>query len=407
MKNSLFSRFGVELEYMIAAADTLDVRPVAEELIFECSGSYDGDVDRGKITWSNELAAHVIELKTTDPPESLYGAEELFKKEARFLEHLLSRKGCCLLPAAMHPWMDPARDTRLWSRGNREIYQAFDRIFNCRGHGWSNLQAIHLNLPFADENEFVRLHTAIRVLLPLLPALAASSPFVEGRKAPCLDYRLEVYRQNCARIPCVTGQVIPEPIRSIAEYERDILQPIYRELKPLDPEGILQEEWANARGAIARFERSTIEIRLLDMQECPAADLAILRFIVTVLKELTDEWLSDFEEQISLDTPRLAETFLQTVREGESAIIENRSLLAALNFPEKTAMTAREVWKELAERLLPADAAWAAPIRHILDHGTLATRLLKAAGAQPERNRLRDVYRVLADCLNKGVLFEA
>ena len=58
--------------------------------------------------------------------------------------------------------------------------QAFDRIFSCQGHGWANLQSMHINLPFADDAEFGRLHAAIRFLLPLLPGLTASSPVMDG-----------------------------------------------------------------------------------------------------------------------------------------------------------------------------------------------------------------------------------
>ena len=39
---------------------------------------------------------------------------------------------------------------------------------------------MHVNLPFADDAQFARLHAAIRLVLPLLPALAASSPIAEG-----------------------------------------------------------------------------------------------------------------------------------------------------------------------------------------------------------------------------------
>ena len=47
--------------------------------------------------------------------------------------------------------------------------------------------------------------------------------------------------------------------------------------------------WVNSRGATARFDRGTIEIRLLDIQECPAADLAIITLIIQVLKWLVSE----------------------------------------------------------------------------------------------------------------------
>ena len=53
----------------------------------------------------------------------------------------------------MHPWMDP-RAASLWPHEYGEVYAAYDRIFDCRRHGWANLQSVHLNLPFADEREF-------------------------------------------------------------------------------------------------------------------------------------------------------------------------------------------------------------------------------------------------------------
>src|SRR5690606_28989153 len=151
--------------------------------------------------------------------------------------------------------------------------------------------------PFDGDEQFRRLHAAIRIVLPLLPALAASSPFMDGAAAPVLDMRLEAYRKNCVRVPSVTGQVVPELVTTRAEYEGNILNRIYRDLELLDPEGILREEWVNARGAIARFTRGTIEIRVLDIQECPAADLAILQFIVNILQGLVDERLSTLEAQ--------------------------------------------------------------------------------------------------------------
>ena len=82
------------------------------------------------------------------------------------------------------PWMDPERELRLWPHEHSDIYRAFDRIFGCRGHGWANLQSTHLNLPFRGDDEFVLLHDAVRLVLPLVPALAAASPVIDGRQGP-------------------------------------------------------------------------------------------------------------------------------------------------------------------------------------------------------------------------------
>ena len=100
---------------------------------------------------------------------------------------------------------DPDREARLWPHEYGPVYRAFDRIFGCRGHGWSNLQSTHLNLPFRGDEEFGRLHAAVRLVLPLLPALAASTPIVEGRVGRHLDTRMETYRHNAAKVPSVSS----------------------------------------------------------------------------------------------------------------------------------------------------------------------------------------------------------
>ena len=151
---------------------------------------------------------------------------------------------------------------------------------------------MQINLPFAGDEEFARLHAAIRFLLPILPGLAASSPIIDGERNGILDNRLVVYRSNCARIPSITGEVVPEPVGSIGEYHERVLEPIYRDLAPHDPEGVLRNEWVNARGAIARFDRMAIEIRVLDVQETPVMDVAYAELIVEVLKALcAEQWL--------------------------------------------------------------------------------------------------------------------
>ena len=156
-------------------------------------------------------------------------------------------------------------------------------------------------------------------MLPLLPALAASSPLVDGRVTGLLDNRLEVYRLNQRLIPSVTGRVIPEPVFTPQAYREEILATMYRDIAAHDPEAILQHEWLNSRGAIARFERNTIEIRLLDVQECPAADLAIVSLLVALLQALVaEEWLS-YAEQKLWPVAELEAVLLATIREGEAA----------------------------------------------------------------------------------------
>jgi gamma-glutamyl:cysteine ligase YbdK (ATP-grasp superfamily) len=403
--HSLFTRFGVELEYMIVDADTLDVRPVADELLKAEGGSYDEDVRRGPVEWSNELALHVIELKTARPRLRLTGLDGQFHHDIRHINRMLARRGCRLLPGGMHPWMNPGREGRLWPHACQDIYEAFHRIFDCRRHGWMNLQSTHLNLPFANDREFARLHAAVRLILPLIPALGASSPFMEGRVAENLDQRLEVYRQNCRRVPSVSGRVVPEPIRTRRAYQQHIFNRIYRDLEGLDPEGILREEWVNARGAIARFSRNTIEIRLLDMQECPAVDVAIVECLVAVLRRLVRH--GSLEAQFSISTEYLQTLLRRTTRNAGATRVAHPGYFRCFGIPTRQRMTVRELWSGLLDQCtaLPTDRSGA--IRFILREGSLAERLRRAAGDRPSRQRLRCVYRRLADCLDTNERFEA
>lgn len=404
----LFAGFGIELEYMIVDAETLDVLPVADRVLHAVAGDYVAEVEMGAIAWSNELVLHVIELKTNGPAPALDPLPAAFGAQIAHINRLLAPLGGCLLPTAMHPWMDPHGEMRLWPHEYSPVYEAFNRIFNCQGHGWANLQSVHLNLPFANDAEFARLHAAIRLLLPIMPALAASSPVVEGRCTGFLDSRMKVYRTNARRIPSISGEVIPEPVYSRHDYQQHLLQRLYDDIAPYDPEGILHYEWLNARGAIARFDRDAIEIRVLDVQECPLADVAICAAIVAVLRALVAAYWCDLPAQQAWPVAPLADIFLASIRDAERALITNADYLRAFGFPEAPPCTAGDLWQHLIEATgLAADTSiWAAPLRTILQHGPLARRLLTVLGQAPSHQRLYAVYDALRTCLARGTMFE-
>jgi len=404
----LFAVYGIEIEYMIVDRDRLAVLPVTDQIMKKVTGAYVSDFEDGPIAWSNELVLHVLELKTNGPVADLAGLPDQFLSSIGHVNTLLQDMNGMLMPTAMHPWMDPHLETRLWSHASSEIYDTFNRIFDCRGHGWSNLQSLHINLPFADDHEFAQLHGAIRVLMPIMPAMAASSPIMEGGFTGLMDTRLETYRGNSARIPIITGQVIPEPVKNLDEYRKTILQPMYQAIAPYDPAGTLQHEWLNARGAIARFERNTIEIRVLDTQECPQADIAVAGLITSALKLLVAELWSTLEQQLVLPTADLARLFLEHVRYAEQAVIRDKNYLRLFAFPDKQC-EAHELWQYLLESCAAQGNQPAAEIlaamKFILKEGTLARRICRAVGQDMRKSRLQETYRRLCQCLAAGELF--
>jgi carboxylate-amine ligase len=405
---SLFAGYGIEIEYMIVDARTLDVRPIADRLIEAECGSVENEIERGAFAWSNELARHVIEIKTNGPAARLEELARGFAAETARIDALLAPHGARLLPTGMHPWMDPSREFELWPHGEREIYAAFDRIFDCRGHGWANLQSAHLNLPFADDDEFGRLHAAARALLPLLPAIAAASPFIDGRHEGQLDTRLDVYRHNARRVPSLAGAVVPEPVFTRSDYET-LLASLYRDLAPFDPDGTLHHEWVNARGCIARFDRMALEIRVLDVQECPRADLAIAWAVSRILAALCDPDPAHQARLRALATAPLADLLARTTARAERAQVDDRDLLRALGL-DATARTAQEVWRALFDRHLATrrdDSELREAFERILAEGSLARRILNRVGEKPTREALTALYRELADCLREGRMLRA
>jgi gamma-glutamyl:cysteine ligase YbdK (ATP-grasp superfamily) len=297
----------------------------------------------------------------------------------------------------MHPFMDPVKEIRLWPHDYSPIYSAFDRIFSCKGHGWANLQSMHINLPFANDDEFGRLHAAIRLVLPILPALSAGSPFADGKLTGFQDTRMETYRHNSEKIRSITGDVIPEAVFSIADYEKNILERIYNDLSPYDPEKILQEEWVNARGAIARFERNTIEIRVIDVQETPFADCAIAAIVVQVIKDLVNGVWSSCEYQKSVPGSILTDAFLQSIRYGQDAWLTDSQYLKIFNLgPEPCTM--KEIWKQLTAKMNIQNRY----IHTILNEGTLSTRMIQSAGPDFQHKNLLTLCKKMCCCIDFG-----
>jgi glutamate--cysteine ligase len=264
---------------------------------------------------------------------------------------------------------------------------------------------VHLNLPFADDDEFARLHAAIRLALPILPALAASSPWADGRRRAELDHRLALYREHQRQIPSSMGRCIPETSVSPAQYRARVFSPMYRELATYDAllgadAGVLAQEWLDARAAVPRFSRSAIEIRVLDVQECPRADLAIAAATSTLVRKLYEAApLRTFE------TGALVAIFEACIVAADSARIVDADYLGALGYPASSCR-AGDLWRHLVDNFARdglVAGEMLAPLRVILDHGTLARRINRAVG--DDRGRLTDVYRELCRCLHENTLF--
>jgi carboxylate-amine ligase len=246
------------------------------------------------------------------------------------------------------------------------------------------------------------------MILPMLPALCASSPLLDGKSTGMLDTRLKFYKSNQAKIPSITGKVIPEAVFSRRLYLNTIYEKIKSDIAPFDPQQELNPIWVNSRGAIPRFDRGSIEIRVMDIQECPAADLAIVALVIEIIKAFTAGKFIDHETQIKWKTDVLAQLLDQTAEKAQDAVIGNAEYLHVFGYPDKSAK-AGDLWRHILESMLQeSDGAlqkWKPQLDVIVGKGTLAARILNSLDHGQSRDRVIATYKELSACLAENRMF--
>jgi carboxylate-amine ligase len=213
---------------------------------------------------------------------------------------------------------------------------------------------------------------------------------------------MEAYLHHQEKLPELMGSLIPEAVFSQEDYYRAVFSPIAQAMAPFDTENVMDHHFANSRGAIARFDRGAIEIRVIDIQECPAADLAIAELIVAVLKALTSgRWVSSYLQR-AWSEHDLLPIFVQVIKDAGATVIANRDYLLMFGLMKQDHMSAHKLWQHLFVELYgELSENCRQHVGHILEHGCLASRILRRTGKTPTHELLVEVYRELATCLQE------
>ncbi len=405
-RSRLFDGITVAPRCMVVDRSTLAVKPVVDQFFRAITGSDAPGVPRGEMQWTSALADHVVSIEPVKGVRSPRTLERKMNAEVRALNAGLARYDAMLLPTAAHPFMDPAAETVLWPGQGREVYATYDRVLGCRQHGWSNSQSLRLDLPFGTDEEFTKLHAAVRLVLPIVPALCASSPLLQGVAAEALDARLLSWEQRAAKVPELAGPIIPEAVFSQEDYYREIFAPIGKALAGVDQRSVLDHLSANARVAVARFDRGVISVRAIDAQECVGADLAVAEVVTAVVKAMVQgRWVSTYLQRAWSETD-LGAIYRRTLKDGLKAVINDKDYLLMFGVLREGKMTARELWAHLLEQTRTGLS------EHVLLHGSsilkngnVAERILKRTGRKPSREKIVQVYRELAACLAEDRVF--
>lgn len=374
-----FDVCGLELEYACVDRD-LNATPVVEKALAALAGRPVSDAVLGNVGFSNEIMDHVIELKTVTPAKSLAKTEAWLAEGVRRLSALLmDHFDARLLPTGMHPWFNPKKAC-LWTRSNAKVYATYARLFDVKTHGWANVQACHVNLPLGRDEEAAALINAAALLVPYLPALAASSPMHDGELQESVCCRMEHVLHHQDRLPASTGVMVPEYVGSLTDYRTTILKPMLAAAAKLPGSAAIRGEFLNARAAVVKFYRSSLEVRCLDMQECVKMDVAIATLVRWALKALSDRILAG---RLTLPPHGLlVEDLHRVVRHGTRARVSAPHLAGGARRDAEGLADVKDVLRDLLgmarDEVRADETVYLDLVAGIIERGNLSERLALA-----------------------------
>jgi len=381
---------GPEHEFSLVNQE-LKVLPISDKIIKDFCGKIINFIKLPSFTFGKEMQLHVMEVKANCPFKSPVQFEETMQNGVSTLSQIVNKQGALLLGTGMHPLLK-LEDTAIWPHHHRKIYQEYAEIFNLNQHGWLNIQSFHLNVPYRKEADGIQTHNLLANLCAYLPAITASSPIYESKAGPDIDNRLRFYKINQREISSIAGEVIPEYAASFSQYKRVVIGRYSEDLaKAGAGKTLLSREWVNSRGVIFRFDRSAIEVRVMDEQECVKSDVALSCFIRATLRGL----IALKAELLPHDL--LVNDFNAVVKKGLNAQVSNPNGKTARQVCQRYLNLACEYADEDEKKYL-----WI--IKKRLENGSLSElildRVFKRAEKTDFHQAIINVYSTLIKCLS-------
>lgn len=398
--------YGISQDFMIVHAETMAALPFAAQLMDNAGAAGAQTLERGLMTWKSRPQPHMIRMATTQPEQNLNGLDFGIADEVRAANRILAPLGACLMSGGTHP-LATAEELRYDrpTAGQR----MFSSYFSCSGHGWVNTCSALLDIPLTDDESFARLSAAVRIVLPLIPALTASSPILEGKRTIWRSNRLELDRLRFTGRPQLYGKLIPEAVFTEQRYRETVFAEIlsaFRKPGDTDEQIKLLPERLNRRGAVPLFSEKAMQIRLADPQECAAADIAVFKLIIEVLRAMEHERFCSYEEQMRAQIGDLTGILRDGAEAGMQAEVISSQYLSFFGMDGPATIGA--VWKHLFDTLSNDPVKPLSMYEHelsiILEQGSLADRILTVLGENPHRSETAALWRRLCDCLEQNRL---
>jgi carboxylate-amine ligase len=341
---------GVEEEFSILDPETLDLVPRFEEL--RAAAASDRLLQE-HIT--GELISSEIEI-ISGVGADLHDALARQRERRRRLFALAATQGAALGATGTHPWADYRKQAIIDTEHYRRVEEGLKYV------AWrNNTFSMHVHLGVRDIDRAVRVCDRLRPVLPLLLAISANSPFLDGRDSGLHSARTQSFTKSFPRCG------VPDAFGGWDAY-RDYIEFLLQTRSIVE----FTQVWWSVR---PHFSFGTVEMRICDAQATAQESDALAALAVGCIAQAA----RDVDENVPFTdfAPRLIEENMwRAIRFGlDGQLID---LQRGEEYPARDAI----------DRL----AAWTAPMRAELGiepvfperNGAQRQRLMIDAGATRE-----------------------
>jgi carboxylate-amine ligase len=337
--------FTVGIEEEFALLDPVDLRLVQRFEDVRLAAAAD-PVLANSIT--GELISSEIEIRS-GRGEDLTASLAAQRDRRRRLFALAAEQGVLLAATGTHPWSDYREQHIIETEHYRRVEQGLKYV------AWrNNTFSLHVHVGVHDADRAVLVCDRLRPVAPLLLAISANSPFLDGRDSGLHSARSQIFTKSFPRCG------IPDEFGSWATFA-DYIELLVQTNSIVE----YTQVWWSIR---PHFAFGTVEFRICDAQSTAAESDALAALIVACIAQAT----RDVDEGVPAPPGlrrELEENFWRAIRhglDGKLIDLEKRE-----EYPAAEAL----------DRLL----VWSAPVRAELG---IEVALPELNGAQRQRRML-------------------
>jgi carboxylate-amine ligase len=360
---------GIEEEFAILEPATLDLTPRFEQL--RASARKRDALLADAIT--GELISSEIEI-VSGRGENLADALRRQRERRRRLFALAAEEGAALAATGTHPWADYREQPIIDTEHYRRVEQGLKYV------AWrNNTFSLHVHVGVNDIDRAVRACDRLRPVLPLLLAVSANSPYLDGRDSGLHSARTQSFTRNFPRCG------IPDAFGGWRTY-RQYIEFLLRTNSIVE----FTQVWWSVR---PHFVFGTVEVRICDAQSTAAESEALAALVVACVAQA----VRDVDEAVPFadPPPRLVEENMwRAIRHGQDAKmidLDRAEEYPALEIVERLAAWTEPVRAELGVEPAFPERNGAQRARAMIDAGVTREEVFAASVAETRQTYSQEV----------------